>query len=175
MKRILCNSGIITTILLAASFAHPAQRTRAEVSLVGITLGESLTDVEAALGSPVRVTDTPIKDVTWRAGEREYDFDRQRIVIKVFEAYYQKPGMRSEHSSGVFSISIQGIVSHRHSVTTGRGLALVDSVDTIRKLYGQAPCVNNHVQLRWANGNVLDIDLDSRGKVREIELRQEEE
>jgi hypothetical protein len=134
-----------------------------------------MTEIRRILGVPAQVVDTPNKEVAWRAGEREYYFDRDKLVIKVVEGYYQKPGMQSEHSSGVLGISVQGNGSVNESVKTGLGLSLGDSVDTIRRLYGQAPLVKQHIQIHWNNGNILDIDLDSHGRVKQIELSLNQE
>jgi|HubBroStandDraft_1064217.scaffolds.fasta_scaffold10473_4 hypothetical protein len=129
-----------------------------------------MTDVKRILGTPVRIVDAPTRDVAWQAGERNYYFDKDKAVIKVVEGYYQKPGMQSEHLSGVLSISIQGKGLVDRSVKTGLGLSLGDSVQTIKTLYGQAPQVGQHIQIHWANGSILDVDLDSQGRVTEIDL-----
>jgi hypothetical protein len=134
-----------------------------------------MTEVRRILGAPTRVVDTPIKDVAWRAGEREYHFVRDKFDIKVVEGYYQKPGMQSEHSSGVLGISVEGNGPVDKSPRTGLGLSLGDSVQTVRRLYGRAPQVKQHIQIHWTNGNILDIDLDSHERVSQIALSLNQE
>lgn len=161
--------------ILVAAVTGMGQSKRAETSLVGINLGAPMTEVRRVLGTPTRVVDTPIKDVAWRAGEREYSFDRDHLVIKVVEDYYQKPGMQSEHSSGALGISVQGNGSVDRSNKTGLGLSLGDSAQTVRRLYGRAPQVKQHIQIHWSNGNILDIDLDPHGMVSQIALSLNQE
>jgi len=48
-------------------------------------------------------------------------------------------------------------------------------VQTVRRLYGRAPQVKQHIQIHWTNGNILDIDLDSNGMVSEIDLNLNQE
>jgi hypothetical protein len=165
---------VISAILIAATTCV-AQSKKVETSLAGVNLGAPMTEVRRILGSPTRVVDTPIKDVAWPAGEREYMFVRDKIVIKVVEDYYQKPGMHTEHSSGVLGISAQGSGPVDKPLRTGLGLSLGDSVQTVRKLYGRAPQVKQHIQIHWTNGNILDIDLDSHERVSEIELSLDQE
>ena len=166
---------IVISAILVAALTGTGQSKRAETSLAGISLGAPMTEVRRVLGVSTRIVDTPIKDVAWRAGEREYSFDRDHLIIKVVEDYYQKPGMQSEHSSGVLSISVQGDGPVDKSIKTGLGLSLGDSVQTIRGLYGKAPQVKQHIRIRWANGSILDIDLDSQGRVSEIDLSLNQE
>lgn len=166
---------IVISAILVAAITCTAQSKRVETSLAGVNLGAPMTEVRRILGVPTRVVDTPIKDVAWRAGEREYYFVRDKVVIKVLEGYYQKPGMQSEHSSGVLGISVQGNGPVDKSIRTGRGLSLGDSVQTVRRLYGRAPQVKQHIQIHWTNGNILDIDLDSNGMVSEIDLNLNQE
>lgn len=158
--------------ILIAAVTCIAQSKRAETSLAGITIGAPLAEVRRMVGTPERIVDTPTKEVAWRAGEREYYFDMTQSEVKIVEDYYQKPGMQSEHSSGVLSISVQGNSS---SIKTGLGLSLGDSVKTINQLYGRAPLVKQHIQIHWTNGNILDIDLDPQGKVKQIELSLNQE
>lgn len=166
---------IVIMAILIAAITCMAQSKRVETSLAGVNLGAPMTEVRRILGTPTRVVETPIKDVAWRAGEREYMFVRDKIVIKVVEGYYQKPGMQSEHSSGVLGISAQGSGPVDKPLRTGLGLSLGDSVQTVRKLYGRAPQVKQHIQIHWNNGNILDIDLDSNGMVSQIELSLNQE
>jgi hypothetical protein len=170
----LRKSILILTILIAPVVCT-AQPKRAELSLAGVQIGAPLGKVKRILGVPMRVVDIPNSEFAWRAGEREYDFARGLLVVKVVEGYYQKPGMQSEHSSGVLSVAVQGTGSIDKSVKTGLGLTLGDSLQTIRRLYGQAPLVGKHIQIYWINGNILDIDLDSQGKVAQIELSVNQE
>lgn len=162
---------VLIISILIGCITCTAQTQSAELSLAGVHLREPLTAVEHTLGSPLHVIDTPAKDISWRAGEREYEFVRGKSIVKVFEDYYQKPGMQSEHSSGVLDISIEGKGRVGKSLRTGRGLSLGDTAATVRKLYGRAPQVKDHIQIHWNHGGILEIDLDSRGKITEIELR----
>lgn len=166
---------IVISIILVAAMICMAESKKAEMSLAGVSLGAPMTEVRRMLGVPTQVVDTPVKDVTWRAGEREYSFIRGRTVIKVLEGYYQKPGMQSEHSSGVLWISVQGVGPEDKSIKTGLGLSLGDTAKTVRKLYGQARQVKNHIQIYCANGSILDIDLSSQGRIVEIDLRVDQE
>ena len=166
---------VVIAVVLVAAIAGACPSKRAETSLAGISLGVSMTEVRRALGTPTRVIDTPVRDVAWRAGEREYSFDRNHLVIKVVEGYYQKPGIRSEHSSGVLGISVQGDYPIDKSIKTGLGLTLGDSVQTVRRLYGQAPQVRQHIQIHWTNGSILDIDLNSEERVTGIDLSRDQE
>lgn len=166
---------VVITVILIAAIAGECQSKKAETSLAGINLGAPMTEVKHVLGTPTRVVDTPLKDVAWRAGERQYSFDRDHLVIKVVEDYYQKPGMQSEHSSGVLGISVQGNGPVDKSIKTGLGLSLGDSAQTVKRLYGQAPQVKRHIQIHWTNGSILDIDLNSDGKITEIDLSLNQE
>src|SRR5208337_5541634 len=91
---------IVIFVILVAAIPCMAKSEKVETSLAGVNLGAPIKEVRHILGVPTRVVDLPIKDVAWRAGEREYYFVRDKIVIKVLEGYYQKPEMQSEHSSG---------------------------------------------------------------------------
>jgi hypothetical protein len=166
---------IVISAILAAAITGTGQSKRAETSLGGIKLGAPMTEVRRLLGTPTRVVDTPIKDVAWRAGEREYTYDRDHLLIKVMEDYYQKPGMQSEHSSGVLGITVQSNGIPDRTIKTGLGLSLGDSAETVKKLYGQAPQVKQHIQIHWANGSILDIDLNSEGRITEIDLSLDQE
>jgi hypothetical protein len=166
---------IVLSLMFGAVGPLPSQQTaRVETSLAGVTISMPMVEVRRILGVPTRVVDTPI-EVDWIAGEREYYFDRDHLVIKVVEDYYQKPGMHSEHSSGVLGISVKGNGPVDKSIKTGLGLSLGDSAQTVRRLYGPTPQVKQHVQIHWANGNILDIDLDSHGRVAEIDLNLNQE
>jgi hypothetical protein len=166
---------IAISAILVAAITCTAQSKRVETSLAGVKLGVPMTEVRRILRDPARVVDTPIKDVAFRAGEREYYFARDKLVIKVVEGYYQKPGMQSEHSSGVLGISVQGNGPVDKSIKTGLGLSLGDPVESVRRLYGRAPQVKQHIQIHWTNGNILDIDLDSHGRVSQIDLSLNQE
>lgn len=166
---------ILISAVIAVAITGAGQSGRPETSLAGVTLGASISEVRRVLGDPTRVVDAPAKDVDWRAGERQYIFVRDHSVVKVLEGYYKKSGMQSEHSSGVVGIAVEGNGPLNKTIKTGLGLSLGDSVQTIRKLYGRVPLVERHFQIHWSNGSILDIDLDSQGKVSEIDLSLDQE
>ena len=144
---------------------------------------EPISDVLEALGTPSKV-------VRLNRCENNYIWNRGDLLLEVGSGcVYQKVGGKDVmRTHGAYSVEVWGKRPEGSVGITGRGLALGDSMERVKRLYGfrcesgeyvsGTGTQNTHgehyahyAEYQWGDSVELDVDADAKGQVVHMLLR----
>jgi hypothetical protein len=118
-------------------------------------------------------------DQCFGSGEEEVVWLQNGCEVQVFAAHF---GTNKERKVSAVWVSAKGqATAHSNGCATGRGLAIGDSFEKVKLLYGKHFFLQRDdasakaALFEWKDGTQLEIDMDGNGRVTKLNLDADEE
>jgi hypothetical protein len=138
--------------------------------LSGIDIFGSIGPVIAKEGKPNRIQELPAPVGGPTTGFKIYVWVRQSTQLEVRTIHYIDTKTGKEVEGPTYSVDVVGRTPFEKVGVTGAGLALGDSFDKAREIYGPYFFWRNLIVIEWKNRTQLAIALDGDGRISRILL-----
>ncbi|MBZ5696846.1 MAG: hypothetical protein LAN36_15980 [Acidobacteriia bacterium] len=184
---------LFTVTAAVGDHLEPEQRARGKVESLLCGINVNWTPIARVLekyGKPIKLPDYPNESPNPPGGgERKYEWDFESgITMVVYTMYSDKPTGTPQDpfpaGEYAYAVDVKGSSPRGELGRTGRGLALGDTLDRVKRIYGPRFLLGqntltrfNYVVIQWIDprtrkedDTTMDIDFDSHGRISHIEL-----
>jgi hypothetical protein len=137
----------------------------------------NIRQIIARLGKPDKFEDKAVSDAPKGSGERSYYWKQQGTTLRVSTEYYTDRISHAIIESPPSIVAIWGHSATGGFSTTGTGLSLGATIDSLKKIYRtrflhgkNAANQHEYVTLQWDDETTLYVDFDSKGRVCHMQL-----